>query len=65
LGADLEDPRGLVGDGRGMPVGLDEEERLRVQREADVRVVLDAADDLGVQELERAGSGGRGASAGA
>ena len=51
---------GFFGDRGRMPVGLHEQERLAVTGQADLGVVLDAADGHAVEELQRAGDDLRG-----
>ena len=46
--------RRLVGDGRRMAVGFHQQHGLAVGRQADVRVVLDAAGGHAIEELQRA-----------
>ena len=49
-------PRGLVRDGRRVAVGFHQQHRFAVGRQADVRVVLDAAGRHPVEKLQRAGN---------
>ena len=51
---DRRHPRRFVRDRRRMAVGLHQQHRLAVGRQADVRVVLDAARRHAIEELERA-----------
>lgn len=39
-----------------MAVGLDQQHGLGIQRQADVRIILHAADGLAVEKLQRAGN---------
>lgn len=51
----LDHLRGLVRDGGRVPVGLHEEQGFAVERQADLREVLDAVNGGAVEELQRAG----------
>ena len=45
----------FVGHGGGMAVGFHEQQRLAIERQADLRVILHAADRHAVEKLQRAG----------